>query len=373
MTDRDGVLDGVRGAFGDVRGYLDTPSMGVPPLMATRRLRETLRDWEAAIADYGSWERDAEECRTAFAAMLGVAVTEVALSASVVPPTAAVASGLARRGGDIVAHRTEFRSLLLPFLAHLGEDRIRWVDGPYLADTFTAAVDDRVAAVVCSSISSADGGRLDLGRLADAADAHGAAVVVDATQSAGIARLGVRASRLGAVVCAGYKGLLGPRGAAYAYVRDDLLDGPPPAPSPYGMADSAVAGPYGPPLAPRPGASGLDGSPAWLCWVGALPALRFLAGIGEEAREAHAVALAQALRAGLGETGIPVNATDAAGPVVSATVPDPSAAVAALRDAGVRAAVRRGRVRFGFHLYNHADDVDRTLAVLRRHASGGRL
>ncbi|MQA85558.1 MAG: aminotransferase class V-fold PLP-dependent enzyme [Streptosporangiales bacterium] len=378
MLERDDMREqlNVRAAFADVRGYLDTPSVGLPPLAATDRLREAVRGWETGTADYGDWERDAEECRAAFAAMLGVAPADVALVASIVPAVAAVASGLARRGGDVVAHRAEFRSLLLPFLAHVGEDRIRWVDGPYVAATFTAGIDaaaDRgVAAVVCSSVSSHDGGRPDLPRVVDAADAYGAGVVVDATQSLGVAGLGIDATRLGAVFCAGYKGLLGPRGAAYAYVRPDLLEGPPPAPSPYGMADAPVVGAYGPPLAPRPGASGLDGSPAWLCWVGALPALRFLAEVPEEHREAHTVYLAERLRAGLAEAGFSAQDTDAAGPVVSVEAAEPSAVVAALREARVRAAARRGRVRFGFHLYNSTYDVERVLAVLRAPHQGAR-
>jgi selenocysteine lyase/cysteine desulfurase len=35
-----------------------------------------------------------------------------------------------------------------------------------------------------------------------------------------------------------------------------------------------------------------------------------------------------------------------------------------LAEAGVRASVRNGRVRVGFHLYNAAEDVDRLCAQL---------
>lgn len=52
-------------------------------------------------------------------------------------------------------------------------------------------------------------------------------------------------------------------------------------------------------------------------------------------------------------------------PVNSAIVSIPKAAAAdALRDAGIRASVRAGAVRIGFHLYNTEADLDRLIDVL---------
>jgi selenocysteine lyase/cysteine desulfurase len=347
-----------------IRGYLDTPSMGLPPRSAVRRLREALAGWARGEARFEDWEHDVEGCRVEFAGLLGVHPDEVGLGASIVPAAAALAELLSRATGVVVAHRAEFRSLLLPFVSRFGDARIRWVDGPYVAQTFAAALDPDVAVVLLSSVSSADGARPDLGYLADASGPTGTIVVVDATQTLGIARLGVAPDRLGAVLAAGYKGLLGPRGVAYAYVRPDLRVTPSSAPSPYGMADTQTVGAYGPPLCPKSGAPGLDQSPAWLSWVGALPALRFIRRTTDAQREEYTTGLGQLFRAGLENQGICAQQTDLPSPVVSIEVRQPKGVVDALSAAGIRSALRRGRVRFGFHIYNTAQDVENVLTVL---------
>ncbi len=355
----------VRGVFAtSLRGYLDTPSMGVPPRAAVRRMREELDRWARGQASFDAWERDGEACRRRFARGVGVGETEVALVHSVALPAAAVAEALAKRGGAVVAHVSEYRSLLLPFLARFGQDRVRFVDGPYTASTFTPAIGHGVAAVVVSSVSSADGARPDMAAIVEASSAADAIVVVDATQSAGTVPLGVPTDSLGAMFAAGYKGLLGPRGTAYAYIRPDVGASPFVVPSPYGMADAAEKGAYGPPLQPMSDTRALDQSPAWLSWVGALPALEWLDSCPEPEREGHSTALAEMMRSGLMRLGLQPQATDWPSPLVSVDVARPQAANESLAAAGIRAAVRRGRLRFGFHRYNTTRDVSGALAVL---------
>jgi selenocysteine lyase/cysteine desulfurase len=63
-----------------------------------------------------------------------------------------------------------------------------------------------------------DGGAVDLGRVAPAARARGAALLVDATHSAGVTNLDVRALDPDFVVFPTYKWLLGPYGRAFLYV-----------------------------------------------------------------------------------------------------------------------------------------------------------
>lgn len=338
--------------------------MGLPPRSAVRRLRGALRAWASGAARFEDWEQDVEACRLEFAELLGVRPDEVGLGASIVPAAGALADTLSRSNGVLVAHRAEFRSLLLPFMLQFGATRIRWVDGPYVAATFAAALGPDVAVVILSSVSSADGARPDLEYLAEASESAGTILVVDATQTLGPARLGVAPARLGAVLAAGYKGLLGPRGVSYAYVRPDLRVTPSSTPSPYGMADTQTSGAYGPPLCPKSGAPGLDQSPAWMSWVGALPALRFIRNTSESRRDAYTSGLGQLLRKGLERQGIRAQQTDLPSPVVSIEARQPEVVVDALSAAGIRSALRRGRIRFGFHIYNSEQDVENVLAVL---------
>jgi selenocysteine lyase/cysteine desulfurase len=339
------------------RGYLDTPSMGLPSPATVAAMRSALDVWASGRGHFAAWEQSMESCRELFGRLVGVATDSVGLLGSVVPAVGASGATLARSSGTVVAHRAEFRSLLLPVLAQVDDQRIRWVDGPYVAETFLAAVDDDTDAVLVSAVSSHDGARPALRRLADACDAVGADLLVDGTQLTGIGVADVDLARLGLYVVAGYKGLRAPRGTAYAVARQHLV-GHFAAPSPYGVADADRHGTYGPPWEPKPGAAALDQSPAWLSWVGAQPALAELVDHPAPERERQVLALTDRVRGHLRELRLTPQETDLRSPIVSFAVNDPDRVIDTLRGAGVRVSVRRGRVRVGLHVYNDESDVD---------------
>jgi len=97
-----------------------------------------------------------------------------------------------------------------------------------------------------------------------------------------------------------------------------------------------------------------DLSPAWFSWVGTQPALEVIERIGVPAIHEHDVALANRFRAGLGLK--PGNSA-----IVCADLPG---AAERLQRAGIVAALRGGRLRTSWHVYNDAADVDRALAAL---------
>ena len=344
------------------RGYLDTPSMGLPTSATIAAMTTALELWSEGRADYADWERSMERCRSMFAQLFDVSHTTVGLLPSVVPAFAAAAASVAKSAGTVVAHRNEFRSVLLPVLAHVDEHRIRWVDGPYVADTFLQAMDDKTAAVLVSAVSSHDGGRPSLATLTQAGASVGARILVDGTQAAGIVVPDVAVASLSLFACAGYKGLRAPRGAAYAVAHDDVVSGFG-APSAYGVSDNEERGSYGPPLRRKPGAQGLDQSPAWFAWVGAEPALAELLLQPATDRESRVVGLAQKVCDHLLAIGIPAQQTDLPSPIVTFRA-DAGDLLDQLTRRGVRAVSRLGRIRLGFHIYNDENDVDMVQDVL---------
>ena len=179
-------------------------------------------------------------------------------------------------------------------------------------------------------------------------------MVLDVTQALGW--LPLRLDWADAVVGAGYKWLLCPRGRGLAggATPSPHLDLVPhagllvrrgrrleqhlrPAAAPRGL---------GPPASTR--------RPAWFSHVGAAAVLPWLAGLDRAAVRAHCVGLADAVRAGLGlpPTGSAIVAVDRPG------------AAERLAAAGVVGSVRAGAVRLSFHLYNTADDAARVLDAL---------
>jgi selenocysteine lyase/cysteine desulfurase len=92
-----------------------------------------------------------------------------------------------------------------------------------------------------------------------------------------------------------------------------------------------------------------------MSWVGAVPALRLLADVGVEAIHEHDVGLANRFREGVGQP-----------PGDSAIVSfDAPGAAERLERAGIMAAVRGGRLRTSWHVYNTVADVDAALRALR--------
>lgn len=353
------TLEQAREAFdlGDL-AYLDTPSQGVPPWAGAEALAAALAEWRSGRADFTAWEADADAARAAVAELLGAGAGDVAL----VPGVAVPAALLAVDGppGTVVASRDEYRSNLYPWLARR---EVRLVAGTPLTDAFVAAIDDGVGVVAVSSVQAVDGRAVDVARVVEAAHAHGAVVLVDATQGLGAVSGGLAASGADVIVAAGYKFLLGARGSGYAYVRPELQELAPLAAGPRAAADG---GSYGPPYELRPGAARFDQSLAWLAWPPARAGAELLAAVGAEALEAHATGLVARVRRGLAAHGLADRLAPDEGPtpIVSVRCAAPGAAVAALAAAGVRAAARHGAVRAGFHLFNDDDHADRLVACL---------
>jgi selenocysteine lyase/cysteine desulfurase len=176
--------------------------------------------------------------------------------------------------------------------------------------------------------------------------------VADATQACGW--LPVDAGRFDALVCGAYKWLLSPRGTAFLFTRPELRTGLRPDQANWWAGSDPHASYYGPPLRLASDARAFDISPAWFSWVGTAPAIELIEQIGIAAIHAHDLGLANHFRAGLG-------LADGNSAIVSVDVPG---AQQRLAGAGVRAAVRGGRVRASFHIYTTEADVDLAVSAL---------
>ena len=84
-------------------------------------------------------------------------------------------------------------------------------------EALTDAIDERTAVVAIPHVHWTDGTRFDLERIARRARSFGAALVIDATQSLGALPLDVTQIQPDALICAGYKWLLGPYSLGFAY------------------------------------------------------------------------------------------------------------------------------------------------------------
>jgi selenocysteine lyase/cysteine desulfurase len=336
------------GDFDLAPGYLNTASIGVPPRPALDALRAAVDEWGSGHAQAPAYDEPVQRAREAFARIVHADAADVAIGPQVSVFTAQVLNAIPT-GAEVVAYRGDFTSVLFPLLARRDLD-VRLVDR--VAD-LADAIGPGTALVAVSAAQSADGAVADLAAIESAAAEHDALTYIDTTQSAGW--LPIEATRFDFVAAGGYKWLLSPRGTAFMAVRPDrIAELVPIAPGWY-AGDDRWDSIYGPPLRLASDARKYDISPAWLNWVGTAAALEYLETIGIESIYDHDVDLANRLRAAVGMP-------EAGSAIVSVTLPgDPDR----LTQAGLRTAVRDGRLRASFHLYNTEADVDLLVEALR--------
>ena len=160
--------------------YLNTASYGLPPTPAWEELQSVLGDWRGGRTSWEGWGDYTERAASLFARMVGVPVEWVATGANTSSMVGLAAAALPD-GSRVVSTELEFTSLLWPFLAQGRGIEVECVPVPDVA----RAVDERTDVVAVSVVQSSTGEVADLDSIVDAAAAHGAWVVVDATQACG--------------------------------------------------------------------------------------------------------------------------------------------------------------------------------------------
>ena len=328
--------------------YLNTASYGLPPRAAHEAMLAAERDRAAGLLTTGMGDEAVRRSRELFAELVGLPVERIACAGQVSYFVGLVAASL-RPGATVLVADGDFTSLLFPFMAR-PELTVRSVP----LDGLAGAVDGGVDLVAVSAVQSADGRVVALEELIAAARAHGARILLDATQAVGW--LPVPADRVDWLVCGGYKWLLGPRGTCFLAGTDEALASLPAIGAGWYAGADVWDSIYGGPLRLAGDARRLDLSPAWQSWMGQVPALELLVRVGVEAVREHDLALANRFRAGLG---LPPG--DSA--IVSVPVTEGTAAF--LAEHKVVASVRAGRLRCAFHLSTCERDVDRALELLQ--------
>lgn len=344
----------MRSFFAPATTFLNTAAYGLAPLATADAVIAAEQQRMAGRFDPLAIDEVVARCRAQFGRLVGAPADRVAIGSQIAPLVGLVATALPP-GSTVLAADDEFTSLLWPFLARAGRTgdiAVRTVP----LDRIFDAVDHTVDLVAVSVVQSADGAITDPWMLIDLAHAHGARVLLDATQAAGWLPLDECADA-DWLVCGGYKWLLAPRGTAFLTGTVEALGQLHPAAACWWAGEDPWGCCYGGPLRLAPDARRLDTSPAWPAWIGQQVSLDLLLTLGIDRIYHHNVRLADELRAGLG---LPPD--DSA--IVTLDVDRPDDVAARLADAGIVASVRAGRLRFSCHLYNGDDDLDRTLEVL---------
>lgn len=330
--------------------------------------------------------------RAGFARLIGAKPHEIALTKNVSEGLNAIGSAMDWKPGDNVVICTELEHpnnvYLWMNLASRGVEvrEAKAKDGMIDAENIAAAIDDRTRIVSVSTVTFTPGYRTDVAAIGRAAKTVGALLLVDAVQSAGILDLDVEALGIDALATSTSKGLLGVMGVGVLYVSDRWVQRLNPA---WVARFSVVTGKHESDIGDgvlrlQPDARRFEiGNYNWIGIAALDASLNLLLSVGTKAIERHAVGLATRLAGGLEQLGYPVCRPphDGArshivtvgrlgeGDAYTSNDERLNRLAQGLTEAKVKFTVRRGLVRFGFHLYNDETDVEKVLAVARAAAA----
>lgn len=341
----------VREAFGaefvGADGFLNSPTYGLPPQFMVQALQDCITRWQTGTMDVPLFDDDVRAGREGYAALAGVPVDSVTMGGTVSALLGLVAAAVPD-GARVATLAGEFTSTTFPFAAQAG----RGITVTELtADELVSTAAD-YDVVTASLVQSANGAVLDTDALRKTVVGTEVLTVIDITQAIGWKRVDVGWADVS--VGSVYKWLMAPRGTAWMSLSDRVSSIMTPHAANWYAGEDPWQTIYGLPLRLTGSARRFDASPSWFSALGAGLTMPWLASLDRAAVEAHSLALANRVR-----TELQLPQQD------SAIVSIPAAnASDSLARAGIRAAVRAGAVRVGFHLYNTDDDVDRLLDAL---------
>ena len=161
-----------------------------------------------------------------------VETEQVAVTTSVTEALSQIAWSLRpESGSNVVSIDLEFPTVTYPWMRVARDTgaEVRLVSAAGDPDNLSfealaEAVDRRTAAISVSHVQYSTGFRYQLEELSELAETNGALLIVDASQSLGAVPIDLSSVRIDALLCAGYKWLCGPFGAALCYVGERLLE-----------------------------------------------------------------------------------------------------------------------------------------------------
>jgi selenocysteine lyase/cysteine desulfurase len=363
--------------------YLNAASYSPLPLKTQEAARAAVgrkgRPW---LVDNAFAQAQYERTRKAAAALIDADASDVALTPSVGYGVSTAAKTFkVPRGARVLVLQDDHSSAVLEWTTRAGEGGFtvetvrRPPDGDWTQAVLAAIERSGAPPIAIASISSvhwSDGGVVELGKVAPALRACDAALLVDATHSAGVLDLDVRALDPDFVAFPTYKWLIGPYARAFLYVAKRHQHGTPLEQTSYGRrAVRAEQNVYFADTNYVSDARRFDMGERdhFISMEMASIGMEMMAQWGRAAIAERLAVLTGRLADGLRGNNIAIlDARVRAPHILSLGFPDgmPAGLLEKLAAENVYAAPRLGRLRISPHVYNDEADVDRFVDVFRK-------
>jgi cysteine desulfurase / selenocysteine lyase len=333
-----------------------------------------------------------EKVRGLFARLIGAMADEIAFTRNVTDAIATFAASLPWKPGEnvVLCEQIEHPANIYPWLGvakrtGIAVKSVACRDGHIPVDAIVAAIDAATRVVAVSAVSFAPGFRLPLAELGAECRHRGVLLVVDGAQSVGVLETDVEAMKIDALATSSQKYLMGLYGLGFLYVRRKIADTLDPVflsrfSIDLGDQHEGSAGDTSAYVLAK-GARRLDvGNYNYPATLAVAASLQLLLDLGPKRVEAYVCGLARSFADRLMAAGLPVyggrsNALGSQIVTVGTALgvdhdtgggEEMSDLYHFLMANGVRLGVRRGLLRFSFHLYNNQDDIDAVIDLVRR-------
>ena len=353
--------------------YLNNASTGIPPIPTINAMTQYLDNRIRAIGDFEETLALFKGIRKGLAELLGGDYSQYGF----VPSTSSGINSFAHsidypEGSNIVLCDLEFPANYVPWqnVRDLYGPELRVIksrNGAITLDDFKDAIDEQTRVVAISQIQFGSGYRVNLDKLTKIAHDNGALISVDIIQAAGCFDTDLSKLKVDFATGQAAKWLLGPIGAGFVYVSNDVMNQLRPRFLGWWGVEHLTEFGY---FERKPLSDARKfqvGSAAMVAYVGFMESLKVLLKISSKDREKAALANADYLRTLLNEVNIPFYdfGPENNSATVSCEPADAEAVNKNLASNKIYCSVRNGRLRVSPHFYNTFDEIDRLVEHIR--------
>lgn len=334
------------------------------------------------VSEGSSLDRPSDECpdggKPHFAKLINAKPEEIALCENTSAGMNIAAHVLKiRPGSKIVTTDLEYPTVTYLFLRKSLGAKVHYVKnvkGKILLEDIEKAVDDNTAAVAISQVEYSNGFRHDLRPISEIAHKHGAHLIVDAIQATGAIPVDVKKDDVDFLAAACYKWLLSPPGAAYLYVKEELIEKLEPPFVGWASVKPEVFNTvefwdnWNPQYSQT--ASRFEwGSPSTISFLGAREAIKMLLGFGIENIERRILKLTDHLINRIKDLGLELQTPEdksCRSGIVNFKTPNPKETAEKLKTKGIIVSARANGIRASPHFYNTEEEIDKLVEEIKK-------
>ncbi len=210
--------------------WLNVASEGPLPIIAKEALQEAIQ-WKMSphLLSIPKFQQIPLELKQSIAKLINVYPEDIILGNSATYGIHLLANGLPLKAGDeIILMQNDFPTDILPWLSLTDKGvkalQLKPAHHVLTVEEIKAAITPRTKVLCLSYIHSFSGWPIDVRAIGNLAREYGILFVLNLSQAAGAFSINLRDLPVDAVVCAGYKWLLGPYGTGFCWMKKEVRE-----------------------------------------------------------------------------------------------------------------------------------------------------